>query len=154
MKRVCYSVVLSLLSLPAYAQTCASMEPMEWILGEWQAQQGENVVFEEWTQVSAGTFEGKGGRITGGSNEEEISEALRLVLMMGDVFYIAKPVQNPLPTAFKLKECSKDSAVFENMLHDFPKRLVYMPRGIDSLVVHVSDGAENGFSIRFGKKNP
>ena len=146
-------VILTPASFEANGQPCDTLEPLQWILGEWEAQ-GENLVtWESWDQVSPQTFEGS-GRVTMKANGELRSEeSIQLVEMSGEVFYLAKAAHNELPIAFKLTRCSGERAVFENQKHDFPRQLVYKRSGNDSLHVHVSDGGEKGFVLRFSKKN-
>ena len=47
-------------------------------------------------------IEGAGATRESGSSTVETTETLRLVEMSGEVFYLAKTRQNPLPVAFKL----------------------------------------------------
>lgn len=125
----------------ALAETCTSLEQAAWLLAEWVSAGGAT---ESWHRAGARTFEGAG---TSGSG----SEALRLVEMSGQVFYIAKVAHNELPVAFKLVECSDALLVFVNPAHDFPRRLEYRSTAADAMTVAVSDGADRGFEIHFRK---
>ena len=86
------------------------------------------------------------------TNELLSSESLRIVEMSGEVFYLAKVGENDLPVAFKLTDCSETHAVFENAGHDFPRRLEYRLTGEERMIVRVSDGAENGFEMKFTRR--
>lgn len=81
------------------------------------------------------------------------SESLRLVVMAGEVYYLAKVPHNPLPVAFRLSEGGDRSAVFTNPDHDFPRRIEYH-LGDGVLTVRVSDGGEKGFELRFTRPAP
>ncbi len=51
-------------------------------------------------------------------------EFLRLEARPDGVYYVAQPGGRP-PTDFKLTSYSAGEAVFENLEHDFPKRILY-----------------------------
>ncbi|MBD3290760.1 hypothetical protein GF337_18280 [candidate division KSB1 bacterium] len=125
---------------------------LEWILGEWVADNGANVTTESWEKVSPKTFEGEG--ITRSVSGDEIRnyESLRLVEMSGETFYIAKVTHNEFPTSFKLVEQNDSTAVFENLTHDFPTRIEYRLLSADSISVRVS-GGDKFFTIEFERKN-
>ena len=125
----------------ALAETCTSLERADWVLADWVSAEGPT---ESWHRAGARTFEGAG---TSGPG----SEALRLVEMSGQVFYIAKVAHNELPVAFKLVECSDALLVFVNPAHDFPRRLEYRRTAADAMTVAVSDGGDRGFEIHFRK---
>lgn len=114
----------------------------------WLSDSDGNRTTESWQWVSDSTLEGQGQLIDLETLEVVYSESLRLVEMDGSIFYIAKPDQNAMPTAFKLTSCEDNRFVFENPEHDFPKRIEYVKkdRGVDVLV---SDGAEKGFKVEF-----
>ena len=124
MKKLLISVLLILLLTASftavYSQSCDSLESVEWITGEWIAEHEDVITREKWVKVSARSFEGVGG-ITRKTTGETSGETLRLVEMSGEIFFIAKVAQNPLPVAFKLTHCPAGVAVFENASHDFPK---------------------------------
>ena len=69
--------------------------------------------------------------------------------MGGAVFFVAKVDSNPFPVPFKLVGCSESTATFENLDHDFPRRLEYSMPAPDALHVDVSDGEGNGFQINY-----
>ena len=154
MKKLIISTLLILLlavsSTAVYGQSCDSLESLGWIVGEWVAEHEEVITREKWTRVSAHSFEGVGG-ITRKATGEKSGETLRLVEMSGEIFYIAKVSQNPLPVAFRLTHCAAGAATFENAAHDFPKKLEYRLENEASLVVTVSDGADKGFQLHFSK---
>lgn len=126
---------------------CDSLEALAWLTGNWQSEQSERVTTETWRQVSAKSFEGVGS--TQVNQQLKSSESLRLVAMSGGVYYLAKVAHNPLPVAFELKTCAHNVAVFENLNHDFPKRIVYSQLSNNKLTIDVSDAADKGFTINF-----
>jgi hypothetical protein len=65
--------------------------------------------------------------------------------MSGEVFYIPKVAENPLPVPFRLTSVSQQTATFENPSHDFPTRIIYRHGSDDSMTVSVEgpgDGDE------------
>ncbi len=133
------------------AQPCDSLGAVHWLLGDWVAQDAKRITRESWRQISPDTFEGAGSVTSRATMDVQSSESMRLVAMSGEVFYIAKAAHNTLPIGFKLVRCTHDTALFENPDHDFPKQLTYRRGDRDSLIVHVSDGASRGFTLRFGQ---
>jgi len=134
----------------ANAEGCASLEVAEWLLGEWQGTRGASQLLERWQKASTETFEGMG--TTTRSAKVVESETLRLVAMEQRVFYVAKVAQNELPVAFALTQCDARRLVFENPAHDFPKKLEYQLTSPDTLSVHVSDGAQRGFTLTLNRR--
>src|SRR6185295_5487 len=58
------------------------------------------------------------------------------------IYYVAHPKARP-GTDFKLVRVEGQSAVFENLAHDFPKRLIYRKNADGSLTTRVEwDGTE------------
>jgi hypothetical protein len=131
---------------------CTKLESLNWLLGGWESASGKNVVIESWQKISPQTFEGKGQTASKATNKVALKESLRLVEMSGEVFYLAKVGHNPYPVPFKLVECGKDFAFFENTTHDFPNRIEYRLINKNELVVSVKNNKGKGFKINFKKK--
>jgi hypothetical protein len=160
MNRRCVPALLLFLLMPAaHAGGCDSLDAVNWLLGNWVRADAENMTLETWHRVSADTFEGVG---TTESYDGEIlrQESLRLVVMSGKVFYIAKVTENDLPVPFVMTLCTDGEMTFENPAHDFPRRLIYWHHSPDSantpetMTVRVDDGADKGFSITFARHDP
>jgi hypothetical protein len=128
---------------------CDSLDTARWILGKWVADHGENRIIEEWRSLGSETFEGAGRTMSRKTGAMVSSESLRLVAMSSSVYYIAKVSDNAYPVAFALTTCPAGRLVFENPGHDFPKRIVYSIQPDDSISVEVSDGRDQGFTLRF-----
>ena len=133
----------------ADAAACDSLDTAHWILGKWVADDGENRVIEEWRSLGSETYEGSGRTVSRRTGAVVSSESLRLVAMSSAVYYIAKVSHNAYPVAFALTTCPAGRLVFENPGHDFPKRIVYSMQPDDSISVEVSDGRDQGFTLRF-----
>ena len=69
-------------------------------------------------------------------------EYLRIEARPDGIYYVAHPKARP-GTDFKLVRVEGQSAVFENLAHDFPKRLIYRKNADGSLTTRVEgDGTE------------
>ena len=144
-----FTILLLYVSPDALSQPCQSLNSLQWMLGDWVADNDKAVTIESWRKVSAKTFEGFGESTNKSANKRQSIELLRLVEMNDELFYIAKPSQNNLPIAFKLTKCTNKSATFENADHDFPKKLEYSLATEDTLHVTVTGEQGKGFSISF-----
>lgn len=127
------------------------LESLAWMLGKWTQPSERGATVETWKKVSDTVFVGKGTVVANGSDAERLVESLMLTEMSGDVFYLAKVNENPLPIAFKLVESSDQLAVFENKEHDFPKRIEYRRQENGDVHVTVGDGKDRSFVIKFKK---
>lgn len=134
----------------AEAADCGALESLRWLLGDWKADGGKTSFHESWRELDPQTFSGAGIERADPDGTVKGAEDLRLVAMGGDVFYVSKVSHNAMPVAFRLTSCADGLFVFENPAHDFPRRLEYR-RGDDALTVRVSDGAEKGFTLEFGR---
>ena len=125
---------------------------MRWLLGDWQAESDKTTWRETWTEIGAATWEGRGIEASNVDPGKQSAEELRLVQMGGSVYYLAKVTHNELPVPFRLVECGDGHLVFANPEHDFPRRLDYERQADGRLRVRVSDGAEKGFTLDFGRQ--
>jgi hypothetical protein len=136
----------------AQAAAPVTIDALTWLEGSWARRTARGDVIERWTRVSEHTMEGLAFSVVDGARR--ISEHLRIEQMGSDVFYIAKPKENPLPTAFALRGADGGRFVFENPDHDFPQRNIYSRRAADSLLVRIegdTNGAPRGIDFRFGR---
>lgn len=147
-----YAAVTFLFFISAFAKAgSCSFSLMEKTLGVWQATDGKTIVKESWHKVSAKTIEGYGETSLQGQIKNR--ESMRIVEMTDGLFYIAKVSHNDVPIAFKLVKCTDDTFVFKNEKHDFPKRIEYKFFHRNKMLVKVSDGKEEGFTINFARTN-
>ena len=122
-----FASLLSPLITPA--DECSSLESISWLTGQWTSVTAKTATSESWQPLNESNWEGSGVARDRTSGELRSVESLRLVVMSGEVFYIAKVDHNKFPVAFKLTECSENKAVFENHTHDFPKKIDYRQFG-------------------------
>ena len=113
-----------------------------WLEGKWEARTQGGVMKEEWEMVNDTQLVGKGefnhmGRTI-------FTETLRLIKDGDDTKYIVNiPTQNRgEDVIYVLDRSNKEELAFENIEHDFPRRISYKQQG-DTLVVELS-GVRNG----------
>lgn len=102
------------------------LEDLRWLTGYWIGDSADGSMEELWLEPRGGLMIGihrdvKGDRLTG-------FEFLRIAVTPAGIVYLASPQGRP-PTEFPLKELAPDRAVFENLKHDFPQRIIYLRRG-------------------------
>lgn len=137
------------LGVNLFSQNIPSLDTFNWLLGNWESSVGNEIILEQWKSISDSTFEG----ISFSKTDSSIAgyESLRLVRMVGEIFYIAKVSHNELPVAFKLVDFDKNSLCFENLKHDFPKSICYELISEEKLQVTVGDD-EKYFVLEFSKE--
>jgi hypothetical protein len=146
------SLIVFLFSTSVNSADCRSLTTFGWLKGEWISKSSSSTTSESWRKVSEVTLEGIGVTEQNDANKPKTEETLRLVEMSDQVFYIAKVGHNELPVAFEAVSCGKNNVTFENLKHDFPKRLVYQLLAEDKMSVTVSDAQDKGFVIHFSKQ--
>jgi len=151
--------VISLVSLclvlqpTVQAKACGTVESLTWLVGNWNSENSKLKIKESWQRISGKTLEGSGYTYSIEKNKIISAETLRIVEMSGEVFYLAKVASNDLPVAFKLISCTNETAVFENSLHDFPKKISYQLNKEKNMTVFVSGEKGKAFSIEFIGEN-
>lgn len=118
----------------AHAQESARVETLGWLAGCWSGTIDGLEMEELWLAPRGDVMLGlhrdtKKGRPAG-------FEFLRIAQTSEGVAYFASP-QGRTPTPFPLKEVTASRAVFENLQHDFPKRIIYERRGNEQLCARI-----------------
>ena len=118
------------------------------MVGCWETS-GATTIRETWRQATNEFLIGTGTTVAGGALRE--FEFSRVESKAGVVAYVAQPGGVP-PTRFTLDpKSAKDEAIFVNMQHDFPKRVVYRKVAADALTAFI-DGGEGTKKIEFAYK--
>ena len=131
-----------LLSLFASCSHKENMKQCEWILGKWSFTTDRGTFYESWTKQDITHFKGVGCFIIKG--DTVFKEDLLLENKNGGIFYIPTiGNQNQgKPVEFMLIAMGKE-LIFENLSHDFPKRIVYHYHDDDHITVTLT-GLEKG----------
>lgn len=115
----------------------------QWIEGEWTNNSEQGMLVEKWSRLNDTCMSGLSFLING--KDTLFSEKIRLCVRNKEVFYLsAVQGQNGnQEVSFELIHSTSDSLIFENLLHDFPQRIIYTHPSNDSLVASI-EGNKNG----------
>jgi hypothetical protein len=133
------------------AVSTLKIEDLSFMSGGWQERSNNIQVDEHWTAVAGGSLLGlsrtvRDGRMVG-------FEYLRVETRPDGIYYVAHPRGKSPGTDFKLIRLQGREAVFENLLHDFPKRIIYRRNQDGSLTARVEgDGSEKEKAQEFHYK--
>lgn len=134
-----------LLSPAATAQSgdaAAGSTDMSWIVGEWRNERNGSV--EAWEKLSDDVY------VATTTAGDRVIERIILYRSGDRWFYVPDVSHNALPVHFLLTESSERVAVFENLSHDYPKRIAYSALEEGRLEAVISDVDENGAAVRPG----
>lgn len=124
-----------------------SLAPFAWLEGEWQRTTRRGVAIERWRRIPGVGLVGEAVLQPTDADTEVPTEALLLVTMGDEIFYIARPPENPYPVAFRLVSHADDTAVFENPTNDFPQRIIYRRISDDAMTASI-EGPGDGGEVR------
>ena len=113
-----------------------SLADLKWLSGYWGSEHDGVEIEEYWMRPKGGLMLGvhrevRAGRAIG-------FEYLRIEQRPDAISYLASP-QGRAATAFELRELSETEAIFENLKHDFPQRIVYELTDEDVLDVRIEN---------------
>ena len=124
---------------------------ISWLSGCWKMIEGDLTIRELWMTASGGMMIGMSQSV---SNDKTSGfEFLRIEEQDGKLVYTAIP-SGQTETSFYQVELNDTLAVFENLEHDFPQRIIYTLINKDSLnarVEAVTNGKLEGFDIPMRK---
>ncbi|WP_037568157.1 MULTISPECIES: DUF6265 family protein [Sphingomonas] len=110
---------------------------LSWMAGHWLECSPRGEAAETWTDDRGGVMLGISKSIRNGRTSWEWS---RIDRTPEGIAFLASP-QGQQPTAFKAVAIAKGKAVFENLDHDFPQRVIYIRKG-DNLTGRIEGIAE------------
>lgn len=118
--------------------------------GTWKIENKEN--YEFWKIMEDGSLEGKSYKIR--AEKETISEYLSIKMSDKKFIYQAKVLNqnNAQPIDFSLNETVKNKLSFENLSHDFPKKIQYTKLDETTIFVEVLGANDKGFSYKMMKQ--
>ena len=144
MLALCWLPVFSAGLLPGQSTPAApvfKIEDLAWLSGDWETALGRAQIDEHWTRAAGGSMFGVSRTVAGGKTV--FFEYLRIETRGADLFYVAHPKARTPGTDFKLVKLNAQEAMFENLTHDFPKRIIYRKNTDGTLTARVEgDGTE------------
>lgn len=116
------------------------IQRVAWLQGCWEAASPERTVEEHWMAPRGSSMVGVGRTVSGA---ELVEYELVVIREQGDrLAYEAHP--SGQRSAVFLSDAVSDSAVvFQNLQHDFPKRIGYERSGADRLVAWIDSGPDS-----------
>ena len=123
-------LLLAAMSAAAAAEQVADtpIAAFHWLLGQWtRVDLPAGRSGDELWRVQDAALIGVGSSYREGVLR--FREQLRIVAEGDEVFYVADVPGNPAPVKFRLITRDAQSAVFENLQHDYPQRIAYRRDG-------------------------
>jgi hypothetical protein len=113
------------------------------IAGTWYNNYDNDTIYEKWYKINDSLY--KGNSVLQKDNDTTILEYLEISTKNGEWHYspIAVGQNFNKSVHFKLKHQSKDTLIFENLLHDYPQNISYYFIGKDSLNAVISGTHKN-----------
>jgi hypothetical protein len=110
--------------------------------GTWKMNTKRGSIYEEWKKIDNTYLQSKGFMIKG--NDTIINERVALKNTKDGIYYTStvENQNNKQPIAFKLTTSDHNQFIFENLQHDFPKRIGYQLVTKDSLHAWIDDAVE------------
>lgn len=111
----------------------SGLNQLQWLLGEWGIEDGQEVTKEIWNKVDDSTF--TGFAYTKVAKDTVFAETLVLQQLQDAMFLtvVAFNQNGDLPVVFGMVALEDGKVVFENKAHDFPQRIVYTNPSKDSI---------------------
>jgi hypothetical protein len=127
----------------------ASIEDLNWMAGAWTQTDDQGVTTREtWLAPLGGAMGGVGQ--TNRPDGKTSFDFMSITTEAAGLTFTAR-IEGQSPTPFVLKAGRADEAVFENLAHDFPQRIIYRQCGEDlcGRIEGVMDGQAQGFDWRY-----
>lgn len=123
--------------------TQKDFEKLKPIVGTWLNKRSRGDIYETWVRKGEKEFAGMSYTLTNGDTTP--LETVRLYIQQKEIVYapVAAGQNDEKEVLFKLKTIEGNRFVFENMQHDFPKRIVYDFRSNDSLYAHIEGDVQS-----------
>lgn len=127
--------------------SCAGQEnlnDLNFMIGTWKIENKET--YESWEKINDSKFEGESYKIIQG--QKQTIETLSIKVKENKIIYEATvPNQNNgKAISFELNTTNKEIISFENLNHDFPKRIQYKVINDSKILVNVFGNNNQGFS--------
>lgn len=131
MNSLAFTIVVLMSVTSTLGQEQSRIEKLGWMSGCWESVDKARDVrtSEHWMSPAGGSMIGMSRTVRGGRMTEY--EFLRIENTPKGLAYIAHPKGAASDTAFHLARTASNEAIFENLAHDFPQRIIYKRSGDD-----------------------
>jgi len=123
------------------AESKPDIARLAWLAGCWEGQTGPVRIEEHWSKPAGGAMLGLSRNMKG--DKVIFSEFMRISQDEGKIVYTPRIGTKAAPVPFGLIRMSADEAVFENLAHRFPQRILYRREPNGSLFARI-EGMDNG----------
>lgn len=123
------------------AQVKPDVAQLAWMSGCWELKKPTSTTHESWGRSTENLMIGTSQTVKG--TKSVAFEFLRIMSTPEGITYFAQPSNAKEPTAFPAIKVTATEAVFENLKHDFPQRIIYKTDGPDKLNARI-EGPMNG----------
>lgn len=147
-------MIIAAIAAAALCATDADVAQFWWMRGTWVAEKpGGAIVRETWTTSNGQAMTGVGQTVREG--RPAVTEFMTITAEPAGITFTAYP-EGQESTAFVLRPGAGDGAVFENLAHDFPQRVIYRRCGADlcARIEGEVDGRIRGEDWRFRRAAP
>ncbi|MBU2019557.1 MAG: hypothetical protein KJ941_07920 [Bacteroidetes bacterium] len=139
-----YFLIISLVLFSACSGKYEGIEKMAWLNGTWQSNTHGKIICEQWTLANDSTMNGASYYIQ--NTDTLMQETMTISMREGKMFFqtiVIDKDSTTEETRFEMLTLKDDKVEFENLLHDFPQKIVYAKQNKDSLIAYI-DGNFNG----------
>lgn len=152
------AVLVAALSVtPALAEHDTPFAQMSFLKGDWIETTKDRTVEEHWIGPVANAMAGVTITYSGEAGTNAALEFTSVERRDGTIVFVARIGDRP-PVAFPLKESDNGYAVFENLAHDFPQRVIYAYGGdadtLDARIEGVVDGKPQSMEWHYTRMKP
>jgi hypothetical protein len=149
--RIIIAALALLLATPGMARESspAAIDGLAWMAGAWTQTDEKGVTTREtWLAPLGGAMAGVGQTTRPGGRTS--FEFMSITTEAAGPTFTAR-IEGQTPTPFVLRPGPAGEAVFENLAHDFPQRVIYRRCGEDlcGRIEGVSDGQEQSVDWRY-----
>lgn len=124
-------------------------DKIQWISGHWKASGEDTYFYESWERKEPALYTGKAYTLVG--TDTVFSEKMTIAEEGGKIYLNTVPAEKEA-VAFQLMGANDKEVIFENPMHDYPRRITYRRISADSLYVEITGialGATQGQEIYF-----
>ncbi|MBD1384287.1 hypothetical protein IDJ75_03280 [Mucilaginibacter rigui] len=127
-----------------------TIKDLHFLNGTWKVENKQS--YETWKMNNDSSLEGNSYKIKDGN--KRIDEYLAIKAVAGKLIYTARVLNqnNGQPVDFTMNVSVTDKFSFENMEHDFPKKIQYTKLNDTTLFIAVLGENDKGFSYRMIKQ--
>ena len=150
--RIIFFVCVCLIAISA-EERHPTINDLAWLTGCWENTAGKRQRDETWSKPAGDTLLGIGRAVVDGKTTEY--EFMRIHQEADGLYFTAQPSGQP-QALFKLKSLRDKEAIFENLKHDFPQRVIYRLTDAGSLQERIEgemNGKSRGIDFLFRRAN-